>query len=84
LPNWNGNLENPQNSEDDWKADNQSDMELDNSNEDSETPEQRNVTDVPNVAGLIWPIQRSKKMVGKVLATVNILEIRRNKGLKTT
>jgi hypothetical protein len=37
--NWNGNLDNPNNSNYDWEADNESDMELDNSSEDSETLE---------------------------------------------
>jgi len=39
LLNWNGDLDNPNNSEDDWEADNTSDIALDNSREDSETPE---------------------------------------------
>ena len=81
-PNWNGNLDNPNNSKDDWKAANESYMELDNTSEDSETPEQRNVSTAPNVPGLIRPIQRLKKMVGKALMTVNIMEMTRNTGLK--
>ena len=32
--NWNGDLDNPNQSEDDWEADNASDMELDNGSED--------------------------------------------------
>jgi hypothetical protein len=36
--NWNGDLDNPNNSEDDWEADNESDTELNNGSEDSETP----------------------------------------------
>jgi len=54
--NWNGDLENPNDSEDDWEADNELDMELDNGSEDSETPEWRNVSAAPNVPGLIQPI----------------------------
>jgi len=57
-------------------------MELDNGSEESETPELQNVSDAPNVPGLIRPILQSKKKVGKVLLMVNIMETRRNKGIK--
>jgi len=80
--NWNGDLDNPNNSEDDWEADNESDMELDNCSEVSETLEVRNVSAAPNVPGLIRPTRQSKKKVEKELLTVNILETRRNKGIK--
>jgi len=80
--NWNGDLDNPNDSEDDWEADNESDMELDNGSEESETPELRTVSAAPNVPGLIRPILRSKKKVEKALLTVNIMETRRNKGIK--
>jgi len=68
--NWNGDLDKPNDSEDNWEADNESDMELDYGSEDSETPEQRNVTAAPNVPGLTQPIRRSKKKVDKALLTV--------------
>jgi hypothetical protein len=80
--NWNGDLDNPNDSEDDWEADNESDMELDNCSEVSETLEVRNVSAAPNVPGLIRPIRQSKKKVEKALLTVNIMETRRNKGIK--
>jgi len=80
--NWNGDLDNPNDSEDDWEADNESDMELHNGIEDSETPEQRNVSAAPNVPGLIQPIQRSKKTVEKALMTVNTMETKRNKRIE--
>jgi len=54
--NWNGDLDNPNDSEDDWEPDDESDMELHNDIEDSETTEQRNVSAAPNVPGLIRPI----------------------------
>jgi hypothetical protein len=60
LLNWNGALDNPTDSEDNWEADNESDTELDNSCEDSEPPELRNVSAAPNDPGLIRPIPRSK------------------------
>jgi hypothetical protein len=61
--NWNGDLDIPNDSEEDWEVDTDSDMELDNSIQDSETPEVRNVSAPPNVPGLIGPILQSKKMV---------------------
>jgi hypothetical protein len=54
---WNGDLNNPNDSEDNREADNESDMELDNSSPDSETPEQRNISIALNVPGLIRPIR---------------------------
>jgi hypothetical protein len=75
-------LDNPNDSEDNWEADNESAMELDNGSEESETPELQSVSAAPNVPGLIRPILRSKKKVEKTLLTVNILEMRRNKGIK--
>jgi len=80
--NWNGELDDPNDSEDDWQADTESDMELDNGSEESETPALQNVSAAPNVLGLIRPILRSKKMVKKALLMVNIMETRRNEGIK--
>jgi hypothetical protein len=47
--NLNGDLDNPNDSEDDWEADNVSDTELDNNNEKSETPELRYESAAPNI-----------------------------------
>jgi len=80
--NWNGDLDNPNNSKDDWEADNESDTELDNGSEVSQTLEVWNVSAAPNVPGLIRPIRQSKKKVEKAFVTVNIMETRRNKGIK--
>jgi hypothetical protein len=63
-------------------ADLQSDMEIDNSIEDLESPEQQDVSAAPNVSGLIWPTRKSKWHAEKVLVTVNAIETGRNKGLK--
>jgi len=79
---WNGDLDNPTDSENDWEADNEADMELDNGIEDSETLEQQNVSPAPNVPGLIRPKRGSKKTIEKALITVNIMETRRNMGIK--
>jgi hypothetical protein len=80
--NWNWDLDNPNNSENDWEADNESDMELDNGREVSETLEVRNVSAALNVPGLIRRIPKSKKKVQMALLTVNIMETRKNKGIK--
>jgi hypothetical protein len=75
-------LENLNNSPDDWEADNESDMELDNGSEVSETLEVWNVSAAPNVPGLIRPTRRSKEKIEKVLVTFNIMEMRRNMEIK--
>jgi hypothetical protein len=80
--NWNGDLDNPNDSEDDWEADNESDTELDNGSEVSQTVAVWNVSVAPNVPGLIRPIRQSQKDVEKPLVTVNIMETRRNRGFK--
>jgi len=54
---WIGNLDNPSDSEDDWAAENEADMELHNGSEDSEMPEVRIVSPAPNVSGLIRPMR---------------------------
>jgi hypothetical protein len=79
---WNGNLDNTNVSEDDWEADNESDLEQDNVIEDPETPAQRDVSAVPNVPGLIRPSRRSKKKAEMLIMTVSAMEMRRNKGNK--
>ena len=61
----------------------ESDIEQDNSIEDQECPEQRDVSAAPNVQGLIRPTQKSKRQVEKVLMKVNAIETRRNKGMET-
>jgi hypothetical protein len=79
--NWNGDLHNPNDSEDDCVADFESDMEQDNTIEDAESPEQRDVTAAQNVTGLIRHTRKSKRHAEKVLVTVNAIEMRRNKGV---
>jgi hypothetical protein len=55
---------------------------LDSNNEKSETPELRYESAAPNIPWLICPTWQSKKKVEKALLTVNIMETRRNKGMK--
>jgi len=80
--NWNGDLDNPNGSEDDCAADIESDVQHDNSIEDPESPEQQDVSAAPNVPGLIRPPQRLKTFAEKVLVMVNAIETWRNKRVK--
>jgi len=58
---WNGDLHNPNDSEDDCAAHVESDMEQDNTIEDPECAEQRDVIATPNFARLIPHTRRSKR-----------------------
>jgi hypothetical protein len=55
---WYGDLDNPNNSKVDWKAESEPEAELENSIEEEETPEQRNVRAGLHVLELIRPTQR--------------------------
>jgi hypothetical protein len=68
--NWNGDLDNPNDSKDDCEADNESEIELENGVKETETPEQWNVSATPNVPELIQSTWRSKKIVERVLMMV--------------
>jgi hypothetical protein len=78
---WNGDLNNPNDSEDDCAANIDSDTWQHNAIEDPEFPEQPNVSIAPNVPGLIRHSQKSMSHAKKVLVMVNAIETRRNKGL---
>jgi len=80
--NWNGDLYNPNDSEEDCAADDESNIEHNNGIEDPECPEQQDVSATPNVPGFVWPTRNSKRPAEKVLVTVNAVEMRRNKGGK--
>jgi len=82
--NCNGDLDNPNDSEDDCGVTVESDIEQDNSIEDSECPEQRNVSATPNSPCMIGPTRKSTRQAENVLRTVNAIETRRNKGVKKT
>jgi len=77
--NWNGDLDNPNDSEEDCAADDESDIEHNNGIEDPECPEQQDVSATPNVPGLVRPTRKSKRQAEKVLVTVIAVETRRNK-----
>jgi hypothetical protein len=80
--NWITVLDNPNESENNWEADNESHMEMDNHSENSECMEQCNESASLNVPRLIRPIRRSKTKFQKVLMMVKIMQWKTNKGIK--
>jgi len=80
--NWNGDLDNPNDSEEDCAVADESDIEHNNGIEDPECQEQQDVSAAPNVPGLVQPTRKSKRQAEKVLVMVNTVETRRNKGGK--
>jgi hypothetical protein len=78
----NGDLDDPNDSEEDCSADNDSDMEYNNCFEDPECPEKQDVSGAPNVPGLVRPTRKTKRQAEKVIMTVNAAETRRNTGGK--
>jgi len=52
---WNWDLYNPNDSKDDWEADNESEIELDKCIQHPETAEEQDTGAAPNVPKLIWP-----------------------------
>jgi len=81
---WNGDLENPNDREDDCAADNESDTKHNNVIEDPECPEQQNLSGAPNVPRLVRPTRKSRRQGEKVLVMVNAIDNRRNIGVKKT
>ena len=75
-------MDNPNDSEEDCAVDNESDIEPNTGIEDPECPEQQDVSATPNVPRLVRPTWKSKRLAEKVLATVNAVEMQRNKGGK--
>ena len=80
--NWTGDMDNPNDREEDCAADDDCDIEHNNCIENPECPEQHDVSAAPNVAGLVQPTRKSKRQAEKVLMTLNAAERRRNKGGK--
>jgi len=80
--NWNGDLDNPDDSVEDCAADDDSNIEHKNCIEDPECPEQQDVSATPYVPGLVQPTQKSKRQADKVFVTVNAAETRTNNGGK--
>jgi len=82
--NWNGDLDNPNGSEDDCAGDIQSDIEQGNGIEDPKCPEQWDMSATPNVPGSIQPTRTSNRHTSKVWVLVNAMEIWRNEVIKKT
>jgi len=80
--NWNGDLDNPNDSEEYCAADDESDIYHNKGIKDPECPEQQDVRAAPNVPGLVWPTWKSKRQAEKVLVTVNAVEMQRTTGGK--
>jgi len=80
--NWNGDLDNPNDSEDDCAADDESNIEPNNGIEDPERPAQQDVRAAPYVPALVRPTLKSKRPPEKVLVTVNAVDTQRNEGGK--
>jgi hypothetical protein len=57
---WDGDFDYPNDSQENWAADDESHKEHHNGIKHPECPEQQDVSAVPNVPGLVWPTQRSK------------------------
>jgi len=81
---WNGDVDNSNNSKDNWDADTESEIQQENDFEETETLEKQNVSAAPNVPRLIWPTRRSKKNIHQVLKTVNTIEWRSTEGIEKT
>jgi hypothetical protein len=63
---WTGDLDNPNDSEDDCAVDNESDIENNNGIEDQECPDRQDVNAAPNDPRLVQPIWKSKTQVETV------------------
>jgi hypothetical protein len=79
---WNCDLDNANDSKEDWAADNDSDTERNNCLEDPKFPERQDLSATPNVPGLVRQTLKAKRGVEKVFMTVNAAETWRNKGGK--
>jgi hypothetical protein len=79
---WKGDIDNPNDSEEDYAADVKSDIAQNNTIEDPQCPVQRNVSPVPNVPGSIQPTHKSKWQAEIMLGMVNAIKTRRNKEVK--
>jgi len=78
--NWNGDLDDPNDTEDDCAAEDESDIEHNNSIADPACPEQQDVSAAPNVPSLVRKTWKSKTQANQMLVTVNAVETQRNKG----
>jgi len=80
--NWNGELDNPNDSEDDCAVDNESNIDHNRVIKDPEWPEQHDVSAAPIVPGLFRPTQKSQRQAAKTLVIVYAVETMRSHGVK--
>jgi len=76
-------LHNPNCSDADWEADNDSDKALDNSIKNGATLQLKEVSAALNVPGVIQQMQQSNTVAEQVLIMVNPWKMKRNKGNNT-
>jgi len=79
---WNEDLDNPNESEDDWVAEGQCDIEPVHNIEDPDCPMRQHVSASPNVPVFIRPTRESERQALRVSMTVNAIDMRRKKGVK--
>lgn len=79
---WDGDLDDSSESEEDWKADNESHIDQNNDTEDPESTQEWDVSPAPNVSRMIPLWRRSKTKADMVLMTVNTMEAKKNEGNK--
>jgi hypothetical protein len=75
---------NPNGSKDDYVVESDSVIEQDNGVEDMECPEHQDVSVTPNIPVFIRTTRKSKWQADQMLMMVNVLETRRNEGVKRT
>ena len=76
----NGNLDNPNDREEDCAAYDDSDIEHHNCMEDPQCTEQQEVSAAPNVLRVVRPTRKLKRQPETLLVRVNAAETLRNKG----
>jgi len=82
LLNWNGDWDDPDDSEDDCRANVESNIGQDNSIENLDCPQQWDLSGMQNVPGLIRSTRKSKWQAEIVSMKVNAIETRSTKGGK--
>jgi len=79
---WNGDLDDPIESKEEWEADDKTNAELIGPIEVPEYPEQRDVSAGQDVPGSIRPTRSIKQPADNVLMMVNEMGTRRNQGTR--
>jgi hypothetical protein len=77
--NWNHDLDNPNDSEEDYASADESDIEYNNGIKHLECQEEHDVSITANVPGLGRPTRKSKRQAKKLFVTVNAVKMQRNK-----